>query len=177
MRAALDRLAQLGYRRFAAFGLCSGAYHALQAGLVEARFATLLLVNLPWFTLRHDPPGPGSAARRALATLAQSATRTLFLFAAGDAGLRQFERHFGPCRAANGEADGDMPWAVTVGAGWDHDLTQAGMRQEAAGHLLRFLRRTAPGALPAPAASANPLSPPSFLPTSSLEVRAAAEYH
>lgn len=143
MCAAIDRLEQLGYRRFAAFGHCSGAYHALQAGLAETRFGTLLLVNLPWFTLRHDPPGPASAARRSLATLAHSATRVLFLFSEGDAGLKQFERHFGPRGASlgigAGAACGDGAFAVTVGAGWDHDLMQPDMREEAGRCLLHFL--------------------------------------
>jgi alpha-beta hydrolase superfamily lysophospholipase len=150
MRAAIDRLEELGYRRFAAFGHCSGAYHALQAGLAETRFGTLLLVNLPWFTLRHETPGPASVARRSLAALAHSATRVLFLFSAGDAGLRQFERHFGPRGATLGiDADGNGAFAVTIGADWDHDLMQAGMREEAGRHLLHFL--AAQPALPVPA--------------------------
>ena len=121
-----------------------------QAGLAEARFGTLLLVNLPWFTLRHETPGPASVARRSLAALAHSATRVLFLFSAGDAGLRQFERHFGPRGATLGiDADGNGAFAVTIGADWDHDLMQAGMREEAGRHLLHFL--AAQPALPVPA--------------------------
>jgi pimeloyl-ACP methyl ester carboxylesterase len=50
--AAVDALAELGFRRFALQGLCSGAYHALQAALVEPRIDRLLLINLPLFQWR-----------------------------------------------------------------------------------------------------------------------------
>jgi len=47
--AAIDVLAERGYRRFALQGLCSGAYHAFQAAVVDPRVGVLLLVNLPLF--------------------------------------------------------------------------------------------------------------------------------
>ncbi len=51
IRGAIDALERLGYRRFAAQGLCAGAYHSLQAALSEPRITALLLVNIPLFTL------------------------------------------------------------------------------------------------------------------------------
>jgi alpha-beta hydrolase superfamily lysophospholipase len=47
--AAIDRLAQLGFREFAIQGVCSGAYHAFQAVQVDQRLSTVMLVNLPVF--------------------------------------------------------------------------------------------------------------------------------
>jgi alpha-beta hydrolase superfamily lysophospholipase len=55
-RAAIDALQALGYRRFAVHGLCSGAYHALQASLADERIGSVLLVNLP--LLRWIPGFP-----------------------------------------------------------------------------------------------------------------------
>ena len=51
IRAAVDALEALGFRRFAQAGLCSGAYHAFHCALAEPRIATLLVINLPFFTL------------------------------------------------------------------------------------------------------------------------------
>lgn len=51
IRAALDALEQQGFKRFAMLGLCSGAYHAFHAALVEPRLSRLLLVNMPLFQL------------------------------------------------------------------------------------------------------------------------------
>ncbi|HYD05621.1 MAG TPA: hypothetical protein VEC60_07840 [Reyranella sp.] len=50
IRAAIDTLAGLGFSRFAGHGLGLGAYHALQAAVVEPRLSTLILTNLPLFT-------------------------------------------------------------------------------------------------------------------------------
>lgn len=50
--AAIDALAELGFRRFALQGLCSGAYHALHGALGEPRIGRLLLINLPLFQWR-----------------------------------------------------------------------------------------------------------------------------
>ena len=47
--AAIDRLAQLGFREFAIQGVCSGAYHAFRAAQADKRLSTLMLVNLPVF--------------------------------------------------------------------------------------------------------------------------------
>jgi alpha-beta hydrolase superfamily lysophospholipase len=51
IQAALDTLAALGFSRFAVHGLCLGAYHALQAAVVEPRLQSLTLINLPLFTV------------------------------------------------------------------------------------------------------------------------------
>jgi pimeloyl-ACP methyl ester carboxylesterase len=51
VKGAIDALERLGYRRFAAQGLCAGAYHSLQTALVEERISALMLVNIPLFTL------------------------------------------------------------------------------------------------------------------------------
>jgi pimeloyl-ACP methyl ester carboxylesterase len=51
VRAAVDALEALGFRRFALQGICSGAYHAFQGALQEPRITTLLLVNIPLYTL------------------------------------------------------------------------------------------------------------------------------
>ena len=51
--AAVDALVELGFRRFALQGLCSGAYHALHGALAEPRIDRLLLINLPLFQW-HD---------------------------------------------------------------------------------------------------------------------------
>lgn len=55
--AAIDRLEALGYRRFAVQGLCSGAFHALQAALADTRISKLILVNLPSFEACDDAGG------------------------------------------------------------------------------------------------------------------------
>lgn len=44
-RAAIDALAQCGYRRFCLQGSCSGAYHVFHAALAEPRVERVLLVN------------------------------------------------------------------------------------------------------------------------------------
>jgi dienelactone hydrolase len=49
IKAAIDALAALGYRKFAVQGLCSGAYHAFHGGLADPRISVMLLVNLPLF--------------------------------------------------------------------------------------------------------------------------------
>jgi hypothetical protein len=47
--AALDVLQSLGYRHFAAHGLCSGAYHAFHGAVADTRIDALMLVNFPQF--------------------------------------------------------------------------------------------------------------------------------
>ncbi|MEI6201199.1 MAG: alpha/beta hydrolase [Enhydrobacter sp.] len=49
--AAVDTLQGMGYRRFGIEGLCSGAFHAFRTALSEPRINTVLVVNLPFFTL------------------------------------------------------------------------------------------------------------------------------
>ncbi len=51
IQAALDTLAALGFSRFALHGLCLGAYHALRAGVVDPRVSSLMLINLPLFSV------------------------------------------------------------------------------------------------------------------------------
>jgi len=51
--AAIDILERLGYRHFAVHGICSGAYHAFQGALADARVNMLLLINMPFFFWRH----------------------------------------------------------------------------------------------------------------------------
>lgn len=50
-RAAVDAMAALGFSRFSMHGLCVGAYHALYGALAEPRLASLMLINLPLFTV------------------------------------------------------------------------------------------------------------------------------
>ena len=49
IKAAIDRLQDLGYRRIAVQGICSGAFHAFHAGLADPRIGMLLLLNIPLF--------------------------------------------------------------------------------------------------------------------------------
>jgi pimeloyl-ACP methyl ester carboxylesterase len=59
VRAALDTLETLGFRRFAMHGLGLGAYHALQAAVLDPRIGMLMLINLPLFTApANNAPGP-----------------------------------------------------------------------------------------------------------------------
>jgi alpha/beta superfamily hydrolase len=137
-RAAIDALEQMGYRQFAVNGLCSGAYHALRAALADTRVSVLLPVNLPWFTLRYEKPGPMSFARTAMVILSSRRVRTLLLFADGDAGLKMLERHFGP----NGnELAVSSDTILSIDAGIDHNLTGRVMRQIAGDRMIDFLRQ------------------------------------
>jgi pimeloyl-ACP methyl ester carboxylesterase len=54
--AAVSALEDLGYRQFAALGLCSGAYHAFHAALADQRISLVLLLNLPLLQWRHGDP-------------------------------------------------------------------------------------------------------------------------
>lgn len=75
IRAAIDALEAQGFRRFSMLGLCSGAYHALHAALVEPRLTGLVPVNLPLFQLpksdvldflEHRGQSPGVVGRKLL---------------------------------------------------------------------------------------------------------------
>lgn len=136
MRAAFDALERKGYSRFAVQGLCSGAYHALYAALADVRVCAALLVNLPWFTLRHEPAGPASFANQAMASLGRRGVRSLLLYGAGDAGLKPLERHFGPGGSA---LDGQHGACVSIVSGWDHELTSPAMRHDAAERMCAVL--------------------------------------
>jgi pimeloyl-ACP methyl ester carboxylesterase len=134
--AAIDTMQQLGFRRFALHGLCSGAYHALLGAVADDRVSMLLPINLPWFTLRFQKPGPSSFARHAMAALSRRKVRSLLLFSAGDPGIKELEKHFGP----QGIDLHDTPGAVaSIVAGLDHDLTGSAMRQIAADSMIDFL--------------------------------------
>jgi pimeloyl-ACP methyl ester carboxylesterase len=50
---AIDELENLGYRRFAIHGLCSGAYHAFHAAVTDPRLEAVLLVNIPLLQWRN----------------------------------------------------------------------------------------------------------------------------
>ena len=50
-RAAVDAMAELGFSRFSMRGLCLGAFHALHGALAEPRLTSLMLINLPLFTV------------------------------------------------------------------------------------------------------------------------------
>lgn len=136
--AALDVLEPLGFRRFALHGLCSGAFHAFQASLVDTRVAALLLINLPWFSLRREKSSPDSFARAAMTILADRRVGRLLLFAEGDAGIRPLEQHFGPA-GVDLEGSGDVE--VSIVSGFDHDLTGHAMRRAAADRMIAFLLR------------------------------------
>ncbi len=49
VRAAIDALAARGYRRFAATGLCAGAYMSFHAALADPRVRGVALINPPAF--------------------------------------------------------------------------------------------------------------------------------
>lgn len=137
MSDAVDALSRLGYRRFVAYGLCSGAYHALQAALADMRFFAALVVNLPWISFRHDRPGLSSVSQRAMNEVSRRGMHLLLLSGENDTGLKGLEKHFG-----NGCIElRDLPTiSVEIVAGLDHDLTTANMRSLAADRMLGFLQ-------------------------------------
>jgi pimeloyl-ACP methyl ester carboxylesterase len=51
VRAAIDAMEALGFSRFTIHGLCLGAFHALHAAAVDPRLSSLVLINLPLFTV------------------------------------------------------------------------------------------------------------------------------
>ena len=51
IKGAIDALELRGYSRFAAQGLCAGAYHCWQGALADPRLSALILVNIPLFIL------------------------------------------------------------------------------------------------------------------------------
>lgn len=139
-QAAVEALAGLGYRRFALSGLCSGAYHAYQGGVADPRIEALLLINLPWFSLRFERPGPKSFARLSMEQLASRGVRTLLLFAAGDAGLAALEKHFGP---GGQDVTSRKSATVSILADIDHNLTGTAMRDKVARQIIAFLSHAA----------------------------------
>jgi hypothetical protein len=51
VRAAIDAMEALGFSRFTIHGLCLGAFHALHAAAADRRLSSLVLINLPLFTV------------------------------------------------------------------------------------------------------------------------------
>jgi hypothetical protein len=51
LRAAVDAMEEQGFRHFGLQGTCSGAYHAFYGALADPRITTLMIVNIPLFTL------------------------------------------------------------------------------------------------------------------------------
>jgi pimeloyl-ACP methyl ester carboxylesterase len=134
--AAIDAMSQFGFQQFALSGLCSGAYHAFHGAVADKRVSTLLSINLPWFTLRFEKPGPSSFAQCAMEQLSLRQVRSLLLFSGGDPGLKVVEKHFGP----NGGDLHGLPGAVvSIVPGLDHDLTGSAMRRIAANRMIDFL--------------------------------------
>ncbi|MDR5747389.1 alpha/beta fold hydrolase [Caballeronia sp. LZ029] len=72
--AAARWLARQGYKSIFAFGVCSGAYHALKAALVEKAINGVLTVNLPTFKRPADiaPDGLRQSTRNSMAGYAFS---------------------------------------------------------------------------------------------------------
>lgn len=139
IRDALDALEVLGFRGFALHGLCSGAYHAVRGACADARINVLLAVNLPWFSLRHERPGPDSFAQKCVNTLVSRNTMALFIFGENDAGLKSFERHFG---AVDGLLPAQSGLRVSIVPGLDHELTFGWMRRRVAEQIIQFLLDT-----------------------------------
>ncbi len=134
---ALDALQALGFHRFALHGLCSGAYHAVHSACADPRITELLAVNLPWFSLRHERPGPDSVAQSCVNTLVSRNAASLFLFGENDAGLKQFERHFG---VGGNLLPASASIHLCVIPGLDHELTVGWMRQAVTAEIIRFLQ-------------------------------------
>ncbi|WP_061169137.1 alpha/beta fold hydrolase [Caballeronia hypogeia] len=67
-------LARQGYKSIFSFGVCSGAYHALKAALVEDAITGVITVNLPTFKKPADvaPDGLRQATRNSMAGYALS---------------------------------------------------------------------------------------------------------
>lgn len=136
LSAAVDALKALGIRRFAIHGLCSGAFHAVQAAYVDSRIEALITINLPWFSLRHEAPGAGSSAQKSIVEFKKRKMRALFMFGSGDAGLNQFERNFGQAGHDLAEEPG---MHVLVSEDIDHELTEPWMQAIAIRETIRFL--------------------------------------
>ncbi len=134
--AAVDFVSNKGFRTIALQGLCSGAYHALQAAVTDPRVTVLLCVNLPWFSLRHERAGPASFARHAVTNLAAREVRCLLLFAEDDAGLKPLEQNFGPSGA---DFSAQAGFEILISGDIDHDLTRPEMRRLAAQWMMMFL--------------------------------------
>jgi pimeloyl-ACP methyl ester carboxylesterase len=72
--AAARWLASKGFRHIVSFGICSGAYHALRAAIVEPALTGVVTVNIPTFTMPQpiSPERSRDAARNSMAGYAIS---------------------------------------------------------------------------------------------------------
>ena len=136
--AAIDFVMARGFRSIALQGLCSGAYHALQAAVADPRVGFLLCVNLPWFSLRHEKAGPGSFASQATASLSARGARTLLLFADDEPGIKALEQHFGRVGHELAACSG---FEIAMRSDLDHDLTRPEMRRAAVKQMIAFMRQ------------------------------------
>ena len=134
--AAINELTALGFNRFALHGLCSGAYHALLGACADNRVNMLLAINLPWFSLRHEHPGPDSNTQICVDTLRSLRTISLFLYGEHDPGLRVLERHFGK---GGSSLQRDENFQLSVLHDLDHELTASWMRREVTTQIIRFI--------------------------------------
>jgi pimeloyl-ACP methyl ester carboxylesterase len=142
--AAIDLVQGMGFGIVVLQGLCSGAYHALQAAVEDARVSILLCVNLPWFSLLFEKAGPTSFARRAMSDLTGRGVRCLFLYADEDVGIKPLETHYGP----HGRELSALPGCeVGILSGLDHDLSRPEMRRRIIGRISDVLQ--APVRMPA----------------------------
>jgi hypothetical protein len=124
--AAIDLVQGMGFGPIALQGLCSGAYHALQAAVADARVSMLFCVNLLWFNLLFEDARGTSIARAAMADLVTRGVQCLFLYAEEDEGVRALQMHFGP----QGRELAALPGCdVGILPGLDHDLTRPEMRR------------------------------------------------
>jgi pimeloyl-ACP methyl ester carboxylesterase len=64
VRAAIDLLAQKGYRRFCLMGICSGAYVAFQTALLDARVSGQILMNPRFLQWQATPADTWQASMR-----------------------------------------------------------------------------------------------------------------
>jgi alpha-beta hydrolase superfamily lysophospholipase len=135
--AAIDALDSFGVERFAIHGLCSGAFHAVQAAAANSRISAFVSVNLPGFSLRHEPVGVENTAWRQIRSFADRNIPGLFIFGDGDAGLAQFERQFGP-RGTMLADHGNI--GLGVSPQLDHDLTEVAMQTFVVNATMEFFR-------------------------------------
>jgi pimeloyl-ACP methyl ester carboxylesterase len=140
MSSAIDLVEGMGFGIVALQGLCSGAYHAMQAAVADIRVSTLLCVNLPWFNLVYEKAGGASLVRRAMSDLTGRGVRCLFLYAEADAGLKALRMHFGP----HGRELSALPGCeVAILAELDHDLSRPEMRRKVIGRISAVLHAPA----------------------------------
>lgn len=72
--AAARWLTRRGYKTIFSFGICSGAYHALRAGIIETAIKGVVAINIPTFKKPEEraPDAPREAAHNSMAGYAIS---------------------------------------------------------------------------------------------------------